>query len=215
MRIVPGICLLLALAGALLAPTPARAAGPSLSPAVPGVEAGDAITFAGQGFAPDERLSIWATAPNQAVLGAGFVFTDDAGRAEITFRVPEDALGGTWAITAFGLESKTPAIAQFTVAGRPADSASLLAAAAPTSGGPGTIFSFAAAGFDSRERISYWFTGPDGIVHDAYNQTERSDRDGRVDLTWTAPGDAPRGRWVVTIQGIKSGVARAVSFEVR
>jgi hypothetical protein len=209
----PALAALL-LVSLLLAPAAAHAA-PAVSPATPSVEAGQPITFAGQGFAPDERLSVWYTAPNDVVLGAPFVFTDGEGRATVTFRVPLGAVGGEWAVTLFGRVSQTAAIARFTVQGRPPEAATLQGAVAPTVGAPGSQFRFSAFGYDDEERISYWFTGPDGQIKDAYNQTRRSDKNGRVDFNWTAPRDAMPGTWVVTIQGIKSGTVRGIPLEIR
>ncbi|MFO7169421.1 MAG: hypothetical protein DIU80_015460 [Chloroflexota bacterium] len=207
--------LLLLAAGLLLTPATARAAGPTLAPAAPDVAAGQSISFSGEGFVPEERLSVWVTTPNQVVLGAPYAFADDNGRTTITFRVPGTAVSGTWAITAYGIVSQTPAIATFTVAGVEPDAAPPPAAVAPAAAPAGTRFSFAATGFDDNEPISYWFTGPDGNVHDAYNQTRRSDRNGRVDFRWTSPEDAIPGTWVITIQGIRNGVVRAVPFEIQ
>jgi hypothetical protein len=209
------LCLLALLAAALLAPGPARAAGPSLAPNTPGVSAGDVITFAGEGFAPRERIAIWATAPDQAVLDGDRVSADGEGRAMISFRIPAGAIGGAWAMTAYGLASRAPAVAHFEVAGRGGESAELLAAAAPESGPPGSTFAFAATGFDRDERVSYWFTAPDGSVFAAFSQHAKANRDGRVDISWASPADAPRGSWVVTIQGVKSGVARGIGFQVQ
>ena len=117
-------------------------------------------------------------------------------------------------MTAYGLRSKTPVVASFEVNGRAADT-SPQAAVAPFSGPPGTQFAFVGFGYKSKEDVSYWFTGSDGVVHDAYPHGATTTSDGRVDITWKAPSDAVRGTWVITIQGVKSDVARAVPFEIR
>lgn len=195
---------------------PARAqTAPSLTANRTTVSAGEWIIFTGAGFWPDERVSVWSTAPNGVVLGGEFYWADPSGNVWFDRRIADDAIGGRWAMTAYGDLSKTPVIATFDVNGKPIDQAAFIASASPESGPPGTVFAFAATGYDEKERISYWFTGPDGVVYDSYNQTVRTDKNGRIDLTWTAPGDAVRGRWVVTIQGIKSAMARAIVFEIR
>jgi hypothetical protein len=199
----------------LILPAGALAAGYTLEPAQPTVEAGQIITFAGGGFTPGERVVTWATAPDQAVIGGNYANANSAGAIEFGFRVPSNALGGRWAMTAYGLASKTPVVAAFDVLGRSPDTANPQAAVAPSSGPPGTTFAFAAFGYDGKEKISYWFTAPDGKLYAAYPERAKSDRDGRVDITWTAPGDAQPGAWVITIQGLQSNVARAVPFEIR
>lgn len=214
MWITRSLCLLALLAAALL-PSAVRAAGPSLTPTTPGVAAGGVITLSGVGFSPRERIAVWATAPDQVVLEGDYVFADNQGGAQIRFRVPAGAIGGTWAITAYGFTSRSPAVAQFEVAGRPAESAELLAAVEPASGPPGSNFRFAATGFDRREWVSYWFTAPDGAVFAAFSQQIKASNEGRVDISWEAPADAPRGQWAVTIQGVKSGVARGVTFHIQ
>jgi hypothetical protein len=117
-------------------------------------------------------------------------------------------------MTAYGLASKTPVVAYFDVIGRAADT-SPQAAVAPPSGPPGTTFAFAALGYDDKEKISYWLTGPDGKVFAAYPERVSANHDGRVDITWTSPPNAQTGTWVITIQGLHSNLARAVPFEIR
>lgn len=215
MRMAHSLCLLALLAAALLTPLSARAAGPRLTPTTSSVTAGDVIRLSGEGFAAKERIAVWATAPDQAVLGGDFVSANDSGQAQISFRIPASAIGGTWAITAYGHASRALAVASFEVAGRPAERVEGLAWAAPTSAPAGSTFRFAATGFDRRERVSYWFTEPGGTVFAAFSQQIIADSAGRVDISWVAPTNAPRGAWVVTIQGVKSGVARGIVFDVQ
>ena len=208
---------LIALLALLLAlPNAALAASFTLTPAQPGVAAGQTINVIGTGFTRGEQVAIWATAPDQTVISGDFEFAEgDAGQIDIGFKVPNDALGGRWSLTAYGFISKTPVITTFDVQGRDPATATPQALVAPASGAPGTLFDFAALGFKKKETVSYWFTGPDGAIHDAYPAGDSANSDGRVDLSWRAPADAIRGTWVITIQGIKSGVARGIPFEIR
>src|SRR5215211_5962708 len=155
---------------ALLAlPSAARAQAPALAPDKPSVATGQSIIFTGTGFARGERVVTWATAPDQAVIGGETAVAKGAeGRIKVSFRVPKDAIGGRWALTAFGRTSMTPVVATFDVQGRTADITMPQAAVAPASGPPGTRFAFAALGFKSKEKVSYWFTGPDGLIHAAF-----------------------------------------------
>ena len=214
MKIAGPIAVLLALLLAL--PGAALAAAFTLTPAQPSVASGQTIYFTGSGFTPGEQVAIWATAPDQTVIGGDFEFAKGAtGEIDIGFKVPDDALGGRWSLTAYGFISKTPVIATFEVQGRDPATATPQALVAPASGAPGSQFDFAALGFKKKEKVSYWFTGPDGVIHAAYPAGDSANSDGRVDLSWRAPADAVRGIWVITIQGLKSGVARGVPFEIR
>jgi hypothetical protein len=214
MKIAGPIIVLLALLLAL--PNAALAASFTLTPAQPSVAAGQTININGTGFTRGEQVAIWATAPDQTVIGGSFEFAKgDEGQIDIGFKVPDDALGGRWSLTAYGFISKTPVITTFEVQGRDPATATPQAIVAPTSGAPGTQFEFAALGFKTKEKVSYWFTGPDGVIHDAYPEGDSANSHGRVDLSWHAPADAVRGIWVITIQGLKSGVARGIPFEIR
>jgi hypothetical protein len=201
---------------ALLVPGAALAAEFTLAPTQPSVAAGQTITFTGAGFRPGERVVTWATAPDQAVVSGPYAGAEGAaGQISFLFSVPSHALGGRWAMTAYGLQSKTPVVAAFDVVGSSPATAEPQAAVAPLTGPPGTTFAFAALGYDDKEDVSYWFTGPDGQIHDAYPGGAQANHDGRVDISWNAPGDALIGTWVITIQGLNSGVARAVPFEIK
>ena len=204
------LAVLLALPGAALA------ASFTLTPTQPSVAAGQTIYFTGSGFTRGEQVAVWVTAPDQTVIGGDFEFAkSDAGEIDIGFDVPQDALGGRWSLTAYGFISKTPVITTFEVQGRDPATATPQALVAPASGAPGSQFDFAALGFKKKETVSYWFTGPDGVIHAAYPEGDKANSDGRVDLSWRAPADAIRGTWVITIQGLTSGVARGVPFEIR
>jgi hypothetical protein len=202
---------------ALLAlPSAALAAEPALQPGQPVVDAGQTIAFSGSGFTPGERVVTWATAPDQAVIGGPYAdASQNGGQIAFRFTMPASALGGRWAMTAYGLASKVPVVAFFEVNGRAPDAAVPPGAVAPESGPPGTRFAFAAFGYEKKERVSYWLTGPDGKVHAAYPDSATTTSEGRVDVIWTAPANALHGTWVITIQGLKSNRARGVPFEIR
>ncbi len=131
------------------------------------------------------------------------------------YHVPGAAISGRWAMTAYGIQSKTPVVANFDVNGQPPESVAPQAAVEPSVGPPGARFAFSALGFSKKEKVSYWFTGPDGKIHDAHPEGDKANDHGRVNILWQSPRDAVKGVWVITIQGIKSDKARAVPFEIR
>lgn len=71
----------------------------------------------------------------------------------------------------------------------------------PTSGVPGTTFAFFATGLSSNARYAYWATSPNGTVfgNDDYRTRTFGDR---ADWSWTSPGDAQPGTWVMVIQRV-------------
>lgn len=194
---------------------PARAEGLMLEPSEPAVAASKVIAFTGSGFRSGERVSMWYTTPRQFVLGGGYASATSDGRISRSFAVPADAIGGTWWATAYGDESQTAVTTTFIVWGQAAENAGLVAGVQPLQGAAGTTFAFAATGFDRNERVSYWITSPHGVIVDAYEREVRPNSDGRVDLSWQSPGDAMPGTYVLTVQGVKSGAARAMPFTIR
>jgi hypothetical protein len=195
-------------------PAPALAADLTLTPLAAAVDAGSSIEFAGANFRPGERIAIWATAPDTAVIGGEYYWASAEGTAKIIFDIPRDAIGGTWALTVRGDISKQLAIAYFQVNGRPAAEADRQVTVTPEAGGRSTRFVFRAEGFKDEERISFWITGPDGTVYSAEPEGDRADDEGEVSIAWSPPADAPLGVSVLTMQGIKSGRARAIPFTI-
>jgi hypothetical protein len=78
----------------------------------------------------------------------------------------------------------------------------------PDSGPPGTTFTFFGEGFQKHERVSVWLTtpGPGGDIVRVYPDSEEeadeigTDENGRIEFTWTAPPDAERGVWLLTMR---------------
>ncbi len=215
MNIPRRAALLLALVIALALPAGARAADLTLTALAATVNAGEAIRFVGAGFVPGERVVTWATAPDQDVLSGDEETAGVDGRVELSFEVPRNALGGRWAFTAYGRVGRAPVAVTFQVNGRDPSSAPLQIAVEPAAAAPGETFAFAARGYKGGETVSYWVTAPDGTIYAARPESRKATSDGRVDFEWTSGHDAPRGIYVMTIQGITSGTARGVRFEIR
>jgi hypothetical protein len=79
----------------------------------------------------------------------------------------------------------------------------------------GTTLSFRATGFKKREHISWWVTAPNTTIRESGPEAVKADSKGAIAFRWTVPLDAQPGRWVMTMQGYDSGVARAIAFDVR
>ena len=184
-----------------------------LTPSSPTARAGETITCVGSGF-DDELVAYWATAPDQSVLGGGREAALD-GKVTFDFTVPRDAIGGRWALTAYGLQSKTPVVATFDVIGQAPDTVAPAASVEPTVAAVGTTLSFRATGFKKYEHISWWATAPDAAIPDSGPEAVKADSKGAIAFRWTVPAHAQPGRWVMTMQGYDSSVARAIAFDVR
>jgi predicted transcriptional regulator len=78
---------------------------------------GTVFTAIARGFQGGERIGVYVTAPNQAVIGAPFqVSADGSGVSEpVTFRSSSDLPTGIYAITFEGVSSKARSIAYFEV----------------------------------------------------------------------------------------------------
>lgn len=214
-RMFLGMFAIILTATLLAVPGAAQAANLTLVPLTTTVDAGRTIEFAGAGFDGRERISVWATAPDQSVLGGEFFIASVDGTVKISVDIPDDAIGGSWAVTAWGRRTKTPVVAHFQVNGRVPAAAENQITVTPSEGTAGTPFVFTASGFRRDEKVSFWVTGPDNTVYSAFPQGDRANSKGEVKITWIAPSTAPKGTSVMTVQGIKSGRARGVPFEIR
>jgi hypothetical protein len=212
-RVGVGVFVLALAALLVVAPRGSRAGGFGLAPTFPSAVAGQEVVFQGSGFEPGEQVSVWATAPDESVLGGHTVTASDRGEARIAFRLPFNAIGGNWALTAWGRRTQTPVITRFDVAGRPPEQAPPQASVTPAAGPQGTVFTFHAIGYRDGEYVSYWITGPGNLVYEAFPLGATASWDGSVRVSWSPPYGAPAGTFVMTLQGVRSGVARGVAFE--
>lgn len=211
--LVLGFTLLLA-GLVMFMPNATRAEQFTLQPLQPATTAGYEIEFAASGFNDSELISVWGTAPDQSVVGNYSVRASGDGQATIRFQVPQNGVGGRWALTAMGDYSRVPVVTYFEVQGRHPAPWNTVAAVQPLTGTVGLAFHFAATGFRDNEEVSYWVTTPQGWVYEAQVETIETNADGRIDFSWTPPMDAMSGRWVMTMQGTRSGVARGIPFHI-
>lgn len=193
----------------------ASASSYTLNPLISEVHTGKAIDFAGTGFIPGERVSFWLTLPDQTVVAdpKRVATAGENGSVLVTYAVPWGAPGGTWAITLYGEESRMPVITHFTVID--GDNVVPIVAAFPPAAPSGSYFGFYALGLEANEQVSYWISAPGGVVFEAFPSGAYTDDNGRVNLAWTSPAGVKAGTWVLTVQGLDSGRARAIPFEVQ
>jgi len=178
------------------------------------VEDGRRITFHGSGFASRERISTWLTLPDQSVISSEYFSSDKAGEAVLEVPIQRYAASGTWHLTAYGIRSQTPATIQFTVLGVDPSLAAAVSAVWPAQAPAGTSFRFVGYGFGSEEYASFWITAPDGSIPYALSRSTQADSNGTIAIDYAVPTVWTSGRYVLTIQGIKTGTARAIVFDV-
>jgi hypothetical protein len=186
--------------------------------------AGTVFTFSARGFQGGERIGVYITAPNQAVVGAPFqTEADGSGVSEqVTFTSPSDIAAGIYAITFEGVSSKAKAIAYFEItaaAAQPAPPpggipASVNAAVDPERGPRGTVFTAIARGFQGGERIGVYVTAPNQAVIGAPFQVSADGSGVSEPVTFRSSGDLPTGIYAITFEGVSSKARSIAYFEV-
>ncbi|NJN65786.1 MAG: hypothetical protein HC884_03265 [Chloroflexaceae bacterium] len=204
---------------------PATPSGPVLpanSNAVVEPQWGDPGTkfiFEAKGFASGEKVAIWLTAPDGTTKSLkDHASTNRDGYLVDRITIDSDGfMGGVWATTAEGRDSKRTAVAYFQVGGpapvaaAPVPSqpqgrdwapANTNASIAPEAGPPGTIFQFDAHGFRKNETVIFWLTTPGGQARDFPGDASASD-DGNLsheNIRIDSRG-FENGVWAMTAQG--------------
>lgn len=79
------------------------------------VAAGKRVNFRGDGFRPNESVSIWATRPDGSATEFPTEVGQSGGSVFFYFDVPGDAVAGRWSMTAYGRSSNRMLVADFMV----------------------------------------------------------------------------------------------------
>lgn len=129
---------------------------------------GATVNIFGRGFRGQERVDIWITSPDGAVLDYPSQLTSDVGSFASTFVFDPRFSTGNYAFTALGKSSGYQVIARFDLASRPSTPsgwAQMRVAWRPNASASQTQ-SFEAQGqfFEPYELVSVWATFPDGSV---------------------------------------------------
>ena len=186
------------------------------------------FNFVGRGFRPGENVGVYATMPDQAVYGAPFQATADSSGTVggIRLSLGASAPTGIWAMTMEGTSSHAKAIGYFkVVTNAPAPpppsagcdtSGSHDGTATPSSVKPGQTVVFRATGVTPGERVSYWFTLPDGQVFGTPAPVSGGvNGDGTIGPL-SLPIDSSfaqfPGRWAITFEGASSHHQAVIYF---
>jgi hypothetical protein len=176
---------------------------------------GTTFSFWARGYNSGEILSVWASGPPREEDGLNVEYSladinaDRTGMARWEWTAPADIPAGEWTMIADGRISRQSNHIPFTIVREePPSQSDKPYGVTPDSGPPGTTFTFYGEGFQKHERVSVWLTtpGPGGEVLRVFPESEEeadeipSDENGRVEVSWTAPPDAERGVWLMTMR---------------
>jgi hypothetical protein len=151
-----------------------------------------------QGFYPGETVFYWPTGPDGVPLDGREKLTADAeGKVSFSWQSPRLMNAGEWQLNLEGQSSRRDGRIPFTIIA-PENGPAITVT--PSSGGPGTVFSFRATGYNDIEFVYTWLEDPNRTRIDG-PQDQRADRYGVVEWQWTAPADAVGGQWTMFVRG--------------
>jgi hypothetical protein len=195
----------------------------SVEPAAgsPGVVLG----FIARGYNSGEVIDTWASGPGSQTYELERHTANRRGVARWAWRVPEDIPDGEWQVVARGRDSRVMRKITIPIYRAAPPEVEDVAGVMPASGPPGTTFTFYGTGYERRELVGYWLTRPDGQVVRTNDMPDKeadevhADLNGRVEISWTAPPDAQRGTWVLTMRTSQPGstqedITHAIRFTV-
>ncbi|HWQ11226.1 MAG TPA: hypothetical protein VNL77_00415 [Roseiflexaceae bacterium] len=179
--------------------------------------AGTRFSFIASGYRPRERVAVWLNTPDGRALPVEVESLRPAtreGRANWIWQSPGDAQEGTYQMVAHGVSSGVEHVLTFRIGAVSAPEASERANVHPGVGRPGGLFLFFATGYHGGEGLAFWVNRPDGAAVAVVPERLAQHR-GRVDFSWLAPQDAPRGRWEMVVAGRESGVQNVIPFVIQ
>ncbi|MCC6629215.1 MAG: hypothetical protein IT340_17640 [Chloroflexi bacterium] len=164
-----------------------------------------------RGFFRTENLSTWLTGPSEQVFRTNDYETGDNGRADFRLFMLRHFQPGRWAITVVGQRSGREVITFFDYAGREANATVTMSATSLRLGDTVTV---TGEGFRREERVSYWFTLPDGSAARGTAEVV-AERDGVVRFTRTVTRpDLEPGGWALSLYGLDSDAYGVATFEI-
>jgi hypothetical protein len=165
------------------------------------------FVFTAQGYNPSEEVDVWIETPDgepqpqwaDELRGKS---ANGRGVARFGWTAPEDVPAGQYQIVIRGFDSRVTNVLSFRIIrGAPSDTAR--SGVTPYRGPPGTTFTFFGVFDGAHVGVSYWLTTPNRtiIIPGGGNLAETfTDDSGRATVQWTAPADAQRGTWNLTLQ---------------
>lgn len=171
--------------------------------ASPGVR----VEFFARGYNSGEDLDIWIEGPNGYTVDIQGRTATQQGLATWHWDVAADAPVGQWRSVVLGYDSRVRVSLPFEILRDTPVPPDETSGVTPFSGPPGTTFTFFGY-YERGEGVSYWLTDPDQeVVRATDNNLAEAfaDRNGRVEVAWTAPLDAKRGIWQLTMRTSNPG----------
>lgn len=181
----------------------------------------------GEGFQPGERVRFLTESPAGKITSLDPVPLADVNGsisyAQVRFATKGYA-NGRWYLTAQGQTSGRTAVAQLTIGGggpptggggTPPASGTRVAVV-PGSGTFGQAFLVQGDGFDAREKVSFWLTGPDQTVR-PINNRPNADANGSItsaEVRFTVDSTFRVGTWSLTAKGNASGRTAVAMFQI-
>ena len=168
---------------------------------------GATVNLFGRGFAAQEDVSVWITAPDGTVIDYPTQFTSDVGSFASSFTFDSRFPTGRYAFTALGQWSEYQVIATFDLAAQPTtpNSYALLAVTwqQPPQNTQGEQFEIAGQFFFAFEPVVVWVTLPDNSVRTLPDQYTNIYGEFFADITFDER--LPTGTYKFTAKGVNSG----------
>ena len=167
---------------------------------------GATVDIFGRGFRAQERVDLWITAPDGAVIDYPSQFTSDVGSFASTFVFDSRFATGNYAFTALGKSSGYQVIARFNLASQastPTGWAQMRVSWRPNANAAQTQqFEIQGQFFEPFEQISVWATLPDGVVRSL--PLQQSNQFGEFFAVVALDQRLPTGGYSFTAQGQSS-----------
>lgn len=180
------------------------------------------------GFQPNEQIGFWLTAPDGRRAGTTQTTNVGLSGGANGLPFPTDELDpGIWYWVFQGVNSGHQSIIYFKVLPRPGGSTppppatnqplppAQNASAQPERGARGTVFTFAARGFQPGENVGVYITAPDRSVIGAPFQIVTDGAGNAEQVTFRSQSDFPVGIYAITFEGVSSGRKAIAYFEVQ
>jgi hypothetical protein len=186
---------------------------------------GTEFHFTANGFISREQVSFWVNDPMGRVFSAPdySVRATREGAIAWNWLAPTDAMSGTWAMVAEGVQSQVQRVVQFAIQeGTTVDPETGFTTipdpsrqgVEPAVGAGGTQFHFFAGNFRQREWVSFWVNDPAGRIYGDESYRVRANGQGFADWLWVSSRTDLPGTWTMVAVGQESQVVQVIPFEI-